>query len=450
MTGKRGRTDSTGPFYARKHAADLLSGDVDDPGSFIEGRVFSTNPRKNLYTLDIRLDSRANATHLNVFIEEKLQKRLGELFVGDHLKISLRGAQLLPSPGSSLHVPVVLRFREGITVLLVSRAGLQGEKEKLFQVWPGPSEHFFFYSCEVWVVTSFYLAYLDTGKAKKRKQPLNVDNSDVDWFSTPHPGDLITQTTAAAGLGRTKSTAPPPPPASSSALAASQPSAGHSGATNDTGPSTSVVTPVVLSSSRIPPLTTGQSRGEATYAYKTARPVEQSTPTHLTSVPESPETAKSSAPPTPAPSTSKQISARNSIPPSRGPLEPGSTSEGPPLPKIKSVRKRRREEAKRPAASAATVMPVTTTDTSPDPVKPIVPETVEDGCVCDPPQYGGQTELDLDVPSTPVDRKPELSTFAQVRGEETRLVEDSIEQDQDDPALSMRAGLIVNGVSFSP
>jgi len=141
MMGKRAHTDSTGPFLARKYAADLLRGDVDSPGSFIEGRVFSMNPRKNVYTLDIRLDSKAKAAYLDIYIEDKLQKRLGELLVGDHLQISLRGAQLLPFTGASSHLPVILRFREGITVLLVSRAGLQGEKEKLFQVWPGSSEH---------------------------------------------------------------------------------------------------------------------------------------------------------------------------------------------------------------------------------------------------------------------------------------------------------------------
>jgi hypothetical protein len=141
MMGKRAHTDSTGPFLARKYAADLLRGDVDSPGSFIEGRVFSKNPRKNVYTLDIRLDSKAKAAYLDVYIEDKLQKRL-ELHVGDHLQISLRGAQLLPFAGASSHLPVILRFREGITALLVSRAGLQAEKEKLFQVWPGSSEHF--------------------------------------------------------------------------------------------------------------------------------------------------------------------------------------------------------------------------------------------------------------------------------------------------------------------
>ena len=142
MTGKRTHTDSAGPFLSRKYAADLLKGDVDSPGSFIEGRIFATNPGKNLYTVDVRLDLKAKAAYLDVAIEDKLQKSL-ELLVGDHLRISLRGAQLLPFSGAHSHVPVILRFREGITVLLVSRAGLQGEKDKLFHVWPSLSKQFY-------------------------------------------------------------------------------------------------------------------------------------------------------------------------------------------------------------------------------------------------------------------------------------------------------------------
>jgi len=143
MAGKRLHTDhSAGLFVSRKYAADLLGGDIDSPGSFVEGHVLVTNPRKNLYTLDIRLDSKAKPVTLDVVIEDKLQRRMGELMVGDHLRISLPGAQLLPlSPGPSSHVPFKLRFVEGVTILLVSRAGPQGEKEKLFHVWPASSKH---------------------------------------------------------------------------------------------------------------------------------------------------------------------------------------------------------------------------------------------------------------------------------------------------------------------
>jgi hypothetical protein len=142
MTGKRPHTDFAGPFISRKYAADLLRGDIDSAGSFVEGHVRSTNPRKNLYTVDIRLDAKAKPAPLDVVIEDKLQRRMGELIVGDHLRISLQGARLLPlSSDASSHVPIKLHFIEGVTILLVSRAGPQREKEKLFHIWPGSSKH---------------------------------------------------------------------------------------------------------------------------------------------------------------------------------------------------------------------------------------------------------------------------------------------------------------------
>ena len=142
IMGKRARQDSAGPFLSRIYAADILRGDIESPGTFIEGRIYSTNPRKNQYTIDVRPNSKAKAVYLDVFIEDKLQRRLGELIVGDSLRILLQGAQLLPYPGASSHLPIILRFREGMTVLLMSRGGVQGEKEKLLSVWPGSSEHF--------------------------------------------------------------------------------------------------------------------------------------------------------------------------------------------------------------------------------------------------------------------------------------------------------------------
>jgi len=140
--GKRARQDSAGPFLSRIYAADILRGDIESPGSFIEGRIYSKNPRNNQYIIDVRPpNSKAKAVYLDIFIADKLQRRLGELSVGDHLRILLEGAQLLPYSGASSHLSVILRFNEGITVLLMPRASLQGEKEKLFSVWPGLSEH---------------------------------------------------------------------------------------------------------------------------------------------------------------------------------------------------------------------------------------------------------------------------------------------------------------------
>lgn len=141
--GKRARHDSAGLFLSRLNAGDFVNGEINRPGGFIEGRIYSTNPNKNEYTIDIHpnLNSKAKAVYLDIVIEVKLQRQLGELLVGDHLQILLEGAGILPRPKTPTHLPVILRYREGITVLLVSRAGPQGEKKKLLSVWPNQSEH---------------------------------------------------------------------------------------------------------------------------------------------------------------------------------------------------------------------------------------------------------------------------------------------------------------------
>jgi hypothetical protein len=137
---KRNRQDSARPFLSRLNAADILDGEIERPGGFIEGRIYSMDPRKNQYTIDIRPNSKAKAVYLVVAIEDKLQRRLGEFLVGDYLRISLQGAHILPYSGSPTHLRAMLRYREGITVLL-ARAGFQGEKEKFLSVWPNSSEH---------------------------------------------------------------------------------------------------------------------------------------------------------------------------------------------------------------------------------------------------------------------------------------------------------------------
>jgi hypothetical protein len=141
IMSKRARQDSAGPFLSRLNAADIRDGGIERPGGFIEGRIYSTDPRKNQYTIDIRPSSKAKAVYLDVVIEDKLQKRLGELLIGDHLRILVKDAHILPYSGSPARLPAILRYREGITILLVSRAGIQGEKEKLLSVWPNQSEH---------------------------------------------------------------------------------------------------------------------------------------------------------------------------------------------------------------------------------------------------------------------------------------------------------------------
>jgi hypothetical protein len=76
---KRARQDSAGPFLSRVTAADIRDGEIERPGGFIEGRIYSTNPRKNQYTIDVRPNLKAKAVYLDVAIEDKLQRRLGEL-----------------------------------------------------------------------------------------------------------------------------------------------------------------------------------------------------------------------------------------------------------------------------------------------------------------------------------------------------------------------------------
>lgn len=139
---KRARQDPAGPFLSRLNAADICGGEIERPGGFIEGRIHTINPTKNQYSIDIRPTSKAKPVYLDVFIKDKLQRKLGDFCVGDHLRILLQGAHILPySDSPPTHLSVILRYIEGITVLLTLRAGLQGEKEKLLSVWPNPSEH---------------------------------------------------------------------------------------------------------------------------------------------------------------------------------------------------------------------------------------------------------------------------------------------------------------------
>jgi hypothetical protein len=68
----------------------------------------------------------------------------------------------------------------------------------------------------------------------------------------------------------------------------------------------------------------------------------------------------------------------------------------------------------------------------------------------------GQTELDADAAAMPADMQPEQVTVAQPAGEQAGSGEDDDVTEEivnakpiwDDPALSMRAGLIVNRVRF--
>jgi len=61
----------------------------------------------------------------------------------------------------------------------------------------------------------------------------------------------------------------------------------------------------------------------------------------------------------------------------------------------------------------------------------------------------GQMEMNLDTPSIPAETQPGQTSVAESAGEQTRSGEDETAPDQDDTTLNMRAGLVVNGVSFN-
>ena len=247
---------------------------------------------------------------------------------------------------------------------------------------------------------------------------------------------------------------PTEPPVSSFGLVASPVSACHPEMTKDAGPSAPIAVHSIPSGSTRSPLTMGQSRGATTaYAFKTVHRQKPNTPNASAS--ESSSVVNSAVTPVPVRSTSKQSSDRNSVPLSRDSSEPascGSTpdSNRPPPAKQKSVRRRKREEAKRSVASATTMLAVSKED-SPIPIEsvPVVTTAIENRDICDPSLHvDGPMEMNLGVPSIPAETQSEQAYVAQSGGEQTRSGRDETVPDQDDRALNMTAGLIVNGVSF--
>jgi hypothetical protein len=87
---------------------------------------------------------------------------------------------------------------------------------------------------------------------------------------------------------------------------------------------------------------------------------------------------------------------------------------------------------------------------SPTPTENVrVVTTIGNRDVCDPsPQDDGQVEMNLDIPFPPPETQPEQTSVVQSGSEQMRSGEDETVPDQDDRALNMAAGLIVNGVSF--
>ena len=440
MTSKRPYQDPEGLFLSRKSASDIVNGDIDSPGSYIAGRIFSKNSTKKQYTVDIRQESSPKAAYLDVVIEDKLQKRL-ELLVGDHLHISLKGAHLLPHSGPASHVPAVLRFREGITILLVSRAGLQGEKGKLFHVWPGSSTYTRPRSFKV----NDLLLRVDANKAKKRRCALDTD---VNWFSTPPPGDthfgaVESAPSLEAVISPSGSSSLPPSVPRSPTLPPSSlplPSLVHPGQPQITDTAESSTASAALPTPR-QSTPRAKSRTGATYAYKTTPNHEEFAPINLISLPESP-TASGSATathsmlgeaPLDAGRTASAVPARSSSEPQNGVLR------CPQPVKHKSGRKKKRDEHKRLVASsgAAADSPASAEIVLAVPAVSKTEHITKE-------HSNGQTESDV-VPARE-ETPPEVAqsgTHADANG----TAKDS-SGDDDDPDLSMRAGLVVNGVSI--
>ena len=279
-----------------------------------------------------------------------------------------------------------------------------------------------------------YKPYLsvETNKVKKRKQTLNVDKPDVEWFSTPPlcDEDLAVE----GGTSGTQAAAGGPNPTNSSEPLPTPPADAEMDIDIFAGPSTSATGFVRPTGSR-KPLTTGEGRGAATYAYRTAPSHERSSPLDPTSIPEISTVAHSAIPPVPVPSTAgQQLSGLSAALPSGGPSEAlnncRATSEGPPSGKQKSNKKKKGEkENSRDAASSAATMPSATAST---PTTPSALTTVEDKAM-----------------------RTEHAMVSQLRGQQAGPNEDvdntgeilNTEPISDDP-LNMRAGLIVNGVLF--
>jgi hypothetical protein len=202
---------------------------------------------------------------------------------------------------------------------------------------------------------------------------------------------------------------------------------------NVAGSSTRATGSVGSTSSRKSPLTTGEGRSAATYAYRAAPSRERRSPVGPTSIPAFSSADHFAIPSIPVPSTSKQqLPGRNADLPSGGPSDARScseTSEGPPSSKQKSNRKKKREKLKEVASSAATIPPVTMNTPTPSENAPTTPTTVEDK-----------------------DMHTEQVTVAQPRDQQAGPNDGTGEIVNAEPilddSLNMRAGLVVNGVTF--
>jgi hypothetical protein len=289
------------------------------------------------------------------------------------------------------------------------------------------------------------LARIDANSRKAKKRKLNCDVSDVGWFSSPPPGDAH-PTAEKRSLGSQTTTADDP-------IAASPNHTGHPGVTDDAEAST------MSQTSRKSPLSSGHRQGAATYAYRAAPSYVRSTPVDL-AILASPSGAGSTAPVSPMPGQISSEMDRQQTLFSQGSSEPcngGGAVKLPPHGKQKSGRRKKREGLKKRAASPAAVLPAIAGPSSmPTEFTSATPISAEiDGVRADTTRGGdGRTELDVGVSSMPTDTSPRQVINAQLEVQQAGSLEDDstrkvpkTEPSGDDPALSMRAGLVVNDVS---
>ena len=293
---------------------------------------------------------------------------------------------------------------------------------------------------------------VDTNKAKKRRVALDPD---PNWFSTPPPGAAHLDSVESAPSSQAtvppsgNSSLPPSVPGSPSLPPSSLPlpsptPPGHR-QTVSNGESSTAGAALPAARQSTPRV---RSRTGATYAYRTTPSQEDFAPVNLIPLPESPTatgsatTARSmlgEAPPNVG-GTASAPSSRSSSEPHNG--DGGTVLRCPQPVKPKSGRRKKRDEQKRLVASSTAAAG---TPTLPE-IAPAAPAVVN---------TEGSKELSRGnngrTVSNAAPARDETPPGAVQLGsnEDASGTAKELSGDDDDPDLSMRAGLIVNGVSFS-
>jgi hypothetical protein len=284
------------------------------------------------------------------------------------------------------------------------------------------------------------LLRVDANKAKKRRF---APDTDVNWFSTPPPGDthldaVESDPSSQAVISPSGNSSLPPSVPRSPPLSPSSsplPSTVHLGQPQITDTAESSTAGAALPTPR-QSTPRARSRTGATYAYRTTPNHEEFAPINLISLPESP-TATGSATathsmlgeaPLDGARTASAVSARSSSEPQNGMLR------CPQPVKHKSGRKKKRDGHKRLVASSGAAAD----SPAPAEIVPVAP------AVSKTEHSNGQTESDVALARE--ETPPEVAQSGS--NEDANGTAKDLSGDDDDPDLSMRAGLVVNGVSI--